>query len=349
MTAGDPVAIDVQPLSAAMQSAFEACGVGADDARWTVQTLLDAQIEGATGHGLVRFPTLVERLNRGLTNPAPDLTIIRETAGTALVDGDNGLGQVVGARCMDLAVVKARDVGVAYVTVRESNHFGRGGDYALRATGHGMIGVVFSSASPRLVQAPGARRFLGNNPLAMAVPGRSHPVLIDIAPAAATVGSIRLAAVEGRRLPEGVALDARGRDTTDPKAALDGGMFGVGGHKGWIYALLVELLTGVMAGGASGDRIGPSQVMDRRQRTCHAMLAIDADALIGLDALFDGLDDLRSGLGDAAGGQGRLPGDRRAGLERPTTIELSARLYSAISDALAAAGVHDVSVRPTRE
>jgi ureidoglycolate dehydrogenase (NAD+) len=330
----EPIQLDEWSLRRAMEKTLIDADVPPDDAALAVETLLRGEREGATGHGLVRFPMMVRRLRAGLTNPRPELRRVRQTVASAVLDGDNGLGQVVLHRAMAVAVEKARAAGVGFVTVRDSNHAGRIGDAALDGAEQGCLALVGSNASPRLVSGPGARRLLGNNPLACAAPGSEHPFVLDLSPGNTTVGSIRLAALEGRPLPEGVALDREGNPTTDAADGLAGGMLGVGGHKGWVLALLVDVLAGVLSEGAIADEVGATQDLSKIQRVSHFMLAIDLAAVLPAGAFERRLDELRVKVAGAGGDAARLPGDRRADLPRTDSLRVSVELCAALDEVL---------------
>ncbi len=329
-----PHRVEVAGLRAAMEAALRARGVPDDDATWTVHTLVTAELEGSAGHGLVRLLLMLQRLDQRLTNATPEIRELSTTDAAVVLDGDNGLGQVVLARAADRAVELAQARGVGFVAVQGSNHAGRIGDAALRGAAAGCLTLVGSNASPRLVPEPGARRLLGNNPLACAAPGTEHPVLIDVAPGVTTVGSIRRAKLEGRTLPEGVALDVDGQPTTDATDALAGAMLGVGGHKGWVLALLVDLLAGVVSGGATGDQVGATNDLSRIQRVAHVVIALDVRVLTPGAGFEARIDDLRERVAAASDRKGRLPGDRRANQGYPDYLMLSDKLVAALADAL---------------
>ncbi len=337
------VGLDASAVLAAVIEALVDLGVPADDAVETAGTVVRSQLDGATGHGLVRLPVLLERLRSGATNPDPQLRVLHEAPAVLVLDADRGLGQIVAARAMRMAVERARAYGVGFVTVRESTHMGRARDAALVAAEQGMVGLVLSNASPRLVQGDGSRRLLGNNPLACAVPGRERPVVIDVSPGVTTVGSIRLAALEGRPLPQGWALDVDGRPTTDAEAAFAGGMLAVGGHKGWVLALLADLLTGVLSGGAIASEVGPTQTTTREQRVSHSFLALDPAAMAGLETVHDRLDDLRAMIIGAGGASARLPGEAAVRDVGGAVMEVGRTLAVAVVDALREDG-RDVTI-----
>jgi len=332
------IGLDADAVLTAATVSLVGLGVPADDAAETAATLVRSQLDGATGHGLVRLPVMLDRLRAGVTNPDPQLRVLHEAPAVLVLDADRGLGQVVAARAMRRAVERAALYGVGFVTVRESSHMGRARDAALVAAEQGMVGLVISNASPRLVRGPGSRRLLGNNPLACAVPGRERPVVVDVSPGVTTVGSIRLAALEGRALPDGWGLDVDGNPTNDAEAAFAGGMLAIGGHKGWVLALLADLLTGVLSGGAIASEVGPTQSTDREQRVSHSFLALDPAAMAGLDTVHDRLDDLREMVVAAGGEPARLPGEGATSDVAGATLHVRPALAQAVVAALGADG-----------
>jgi L-2-hydroxycarboxylate dehydrogenase (NAD+) len=334
----DLIGLDADAVLAAATASLVGLGVPADDAAETAATLIRSQLDGATGHGLVRLPVMLDRLRSGVTNPDPQLRVLHEAPAVLVLDADRGLGQVVAVRAMRRAVDRAARYGVGFVTVRESSHMGRARDAALVAAEQGMVGLVISNASPRLVRGPGSRRLLGNNPLACAVPGRERPVVVDVSPGVTTVGSIRLAALEGRPLPDGWGLDVDGNPTNDAEAAFAGGMLAIGGHKGWVLALLADLLTGVLSGGAIASEVGPTQSTDREQRVSHSFLAIDPAAMAGLGTVHDRLDDLRDMVVAAGGEPARLPGEGATNDVSGATMRVRPALAQAVVTALRADG-----------
>lgn len=333
------VALSADAVGAAASAALVAVGVPEPDAEVVVTSLLRAELDGASGHGLMRFPVLLERLRVGASSPVADLRPIHEMPAAVVLDAGNAIGQVVAVRAMERAVALARTSGVGLVTVRESTHMGRARDAAVHAASRGMVGLVLSNASPRLVRGAGARRLLGNNPIACAVPGRERPVVVDVSPGVTTVGSIRLAALEGRPLEEGWALDTEGRPTTDAEAGFAGGMLAIGGHKGWALALMIDLLTGVLSGGAVASEVGPTQSTSREQRVSHTFLAVDPAGLGGVEQVHARVDDLRALVVGAGGEPPRLPGEASAIDVDGAVVAVRPAVITALVDALVACGV----------
>ena len=174
-------------------------------------------------------------LRKGLINPRPTLEPKRVTPVAATLDGENGFGFVIGLRAMEEAIAMAREYGIGVVSVKRSTHFGMAASYAIPAVEAGMMAMVFSNASPAMPPWQGKSMLLGTNPFCMAAPaGKHRPIILDMSPAVAARGKIRRAERRGEPIPLGYALDAEGKPTTDPKAALAGGVvLPIGGPKGF--------------------------------------------------------------------------------------------------------------------
>jgi len=288
-------------------AALVARDVPETDAALVAESLVEAELQGQPAHGLLRLPFLLDRLRAGLINPRPTLRLESERPAAVLLDADNALGPVAGVRAVDLAAERARRSGVGLVAVRRSNHLGSLGFYLRRCTAGGLVGLAFTNTPPA-ISPPGARTpYLGTNPIAAGFPTPGEPVIIDMATSQVARGHILKAARLGEPIPEGWAVDAEGRPTTDPEAAIDGSLLPLGGDKGFALALLVEVLSGVLAGAAVGPEVaGTFTPSDRESNVGHCFLALDAEAIApGFAARMERLAvDLRR-----AGG--RAPGDRR--------------------------------------
>jgi L-2-hydroxycarboxylate dehydrogenase (NAD+) len=322
MSANAPAAdrpIGYGELVEACAEPLQRVGVPAGDARLVAGTLVRAEAEGAVSHGIARLPALLERLQRGVAEPVARLWVARETAATAVVDGGNGLGQVIASRAMRMAIGKASTVGLGAVAVRNSSHFGRAGHWAVMAAERGLIGIAASNASPRLVAGPGMRPVLGNNPWSVAIPADPSPLVIDMANSVVAAGKIQAAAAAGDPIPHGWALGPDGQPTTDPRRALDGALLAAGGHKGWAVSLLVDVLTGVLASGAFGGDVAPGTAVDRPHRSAQLYAAIDVATFIDLTQFRDRVAELSRRLAAAAGPDGRLPG--QASLDRLRRVQ----------------------------
>jgi LDH2 family malate/lactate/ureidoglycolate dehydrogenase len=254
-----------------------------EDAAATVaRCLVSADLRGVDTHGIARLPGYLDRLRRGLINPRPSLVPKRVTPVAAALDGEDGFGFVVGMRAIQEAMAMAREFGLGLVSVRRSTHFGMAASYVLPALEQGFIALVFSNASPAMPPWGGKDGLLGTNPFAAGAPGgQLGPFLLDMSPAVAARGKIRRAERRGETIPLGYALDAEGRPTTDPTAALGGVVLPIGGHKGSGLSMLMDILGGVMSGaGFAGSVADQYKVYDRPQDVGHFFLTIRAGLFV---------------------------------------------------------------------
>ncbi len=254
-------------------------GVPHQEAEVTADTLVSANLRGVDTHGVMRMTYYTAKLRSGVIKPKVDLTPIRETIATALLDGHDGIGQVISHRAMQIAIRKAKEAGIAYVSVRNSNHLGACAYYSMMALPHDMIGFVFTNASPRLAPTGGTERLFGNNPWSIAVPaGRQLPVVLDMANSVVAAGKIRVFQKDGKPIPEGWALDVDGVPTTDPEKALKGILLAIGGYKGYGITLIVDLLTGVLADSAYGPRVKGMEAENEVAHIAHSFVALNLSA-----------------------------------------------------------------------
>lgn len=246
-----PVRLHPQRLLDFCEAAFVAAGASPQDATIAAQVLVRTDLRGVHSHGVQALPIHVRNLRDGGTTSPTAPTILRSSPVSAVMDGQAGIGLVVAHRAMQLAIEKAATVGVGVVVVRNSNHFGAAGHYALAAAETGSIGLATSNASPIMAAAGSKRKVISNAPIAYAVPTGRFPMALDIAMSAGAGMKVRLAAERGESIPEGWVLDADGRPTTDPAAyAAGGALTPLGGHKGYGFALLTETLAAALSGAA---------------------------------------------------------------------------------------------------
>jgi len=254
---------------------LEKLRVPGEEAEIMARTLVTANLRGVDTHGVLRLPLYAAKLKGGALQPAVNLTTERETVATALLDGHDGIGQVISCRAMQTAVRKAGEAGVSYVAVRNSNHFGAAAYYSMMAPEHDMIGLAITNASPRLAPTGGVERLFGNNPWSIAVPcGRKPPVVLDMANSVVAAGKIRILQKEGKPVPEGWALNKYGEPTTDAAEALGGILLAVGGYKGYGMTLMMDLLTGVLADSSYGPRVKAMDNDTAPGGVAHSFMAI---------------------------------------------------------------------------
>ena len=254
---GQPRRFEETVLRSFAETILGRLGAGGDTARIVAASLLEADRRGVHTHGLVRLPSYCAEARAGRIAVAVAPQVVRDDGPTAAVDGLGGFGAVTGTVSMDEAIARADHYGVGLVTARGCNHFGAAAFYSLRAVERGLIGIAATSTPAVMAPWGGAEARLGNNPLSVAapMPDGSDPFVLDFAQSAVSRGRIKLAELSGAPIPEGWALDADGRPTTDPGAALAGALLPFGGYKGYGLALAIEVLTGVLAGGDLGPEL----------------------------------------------------------------------------------------------
>jgi len=266
---------------------FERTGVPADEARIVANALVEADLRGMQSHGVLRVPIYVEKIRAGGFRAGHKGTVVRETNGTALLDAEDGLGQVVSLRAMDLAIGKARATGIGAVGVLNSNHFGEAAHYVIHAAQRDMIGIIATNGSPNMPALGGTTKMTGPLPFTAAVPtGSDSPFVIDAALGVTNRGKLIYLAERGERIPLGWGVDRDARPTDDPACVLDGGwILPIGGHKGFGITMFLEILSGVLTGARVGSEIRDLYNAPRNQAQGlgHFCIAIDPSAFMPID------------------------------------------------------------------
>ncbi|GGI27303.1 MULTISPECIES: Ldh family oxidoreductase [Bradyrhizobium] len=298
------------PLEAWVATIFARAGLGEDDARLAARRLLLADITGVRTHGIARLPSYWRQLARRGLNPRPDIKC--GWHGTVLViDADLGLGQIVGPKALALAM-DALGPTRPFVPflIRNAGHLGAVGSHLLDVAESGRVGFLSQVTQPVMAPGGATRPAIGNNPIAFAAPRPDGPpLLIDFAMSNVARGKIHVALRDGLPIPEGWAIDAEGRPTTDPTAALAGSILPAAGHKGLALAMIVEVLAGVLTGArpllSEGGAPGGVGAFG---------FVFDPAALIGKDAFDQNMQAWTQRYLAAVGGNGRIPGERAAEL-----------------------------------
>ncbi|MGB3328419.1 MAG: Ldh family oxidoreductase [Thermomicrobiales bacterium] len=241
--------------------AFVAVGLDAGAARDAAEFLTLADLRGVESHGVARLPGYISRLQAGLIDAHAELSVVQEWPSTLALDAHNGLGLTMGRQAMVRTIAKAEESGICLTTVRNSNHFGIAGSYALMAAEHGLGGMAMTNASRLVVPMFSRAPMLGTNPIAFAVPtGSGRPFILDMSTSTVAWGKIEIARRAGLPIPAGWALDKAGHPTTDPAAVAGlmplGGPREQSGHKGYGLGMMVEVLTAMLAGSAWSYDIG---------------------------------------------------------------------------------------------
>ena len=275
--------------------AFAAAGYADEDAATVARVLLTADVKGIESHGAPPVRGYIQRTLRGLINPRPNITVVSEYAATLVLDGDNGLGAVVGDYAMRRAIEKAREAGTATVTVRNSNHYASCFAYPLIAIEAGMAGMTMTTTGPTVLPTFGAAPLLGTNPICIGFPGGngSEPFVIDMATSVVAAGKLGVYRREGKTLPEGWARDAQLRPTTDANAARYlhtlGGDRDHSSQKGYGLNMAVDLFCALLSGGRYSAQMSGRQ--EEPLGSAHLFSAWRIDAFVPMNEYKDRFDE----------------------------------------------------------
>ncbi len=309
---------DVDLLVQATAAVFVGAGLNRKPAETVARALVDADMRGIPSHGLMLISMYVDRLRAGSVTTAELADVVLDVGPIAVLDARHALGLLTSDQAMGIAVDKAKLHGVGVVSVRHAFHFGGAYRYVQQAAAAGCLGIAASNTRPLMPPTGGGERVVGNNPIAIGVPrSAGPPIVLDMALSEAALGKIRLAKAEGREIPLTWATDEQGSPTSDPNAALAGMLLPVGGPKGYGLAFMVDVLTGVLSGGAFGDLVQGMYADVAVPNDCaHFFLALSIGAFSS-DSQFDvALESLARQVTSAklAPGSTRLllPGQREA-------------------------------------
>jgi len=271
-----------------------AVGVPGEKVPLVTDPLIEANLRGVDSHGVQILPHYVEQLEAGDVDSRVQGHVVRESGACLLYDGEHGLGAVSATVCCGHAVRIARQYGVSLVVAREVSHFGIAGYWAQQISSAGLIGIALCDASPTVPPWQGRLGRVGTNPISLSVP---HPAgrgwLLDMATTTAAYGRLEKLQLEGKTtIPEGWAQDREGRPTTDLATALKGFLAPLGGYKGSGLAVLVEILCGLLSGGAMASEIRGIRQHGRHSRVNHTFLGIDVARLMPLEEFYQRMDRL---------------------------------------------------------
>ena len=274
------------------------------------RALVAAEMEGLSGHGLSRVALYAQHLRQGRANGRAKPKVVRKKGATCLVDACGGLAFLASALAVKEAAKRAKRYGVAFAGVTNSHHFGAAAYHLAPLAEAGLVGLAFTNSPPAINAWGGKKAFFGTNPVAAIFPRRAGPpVVVDLSLTEVVRGRIMLHAREGKPIPLGWALDKDVNPTTDPQAALTGSLAAIGGMKGTMLALTVEILCVALTGAAFSFENDSYFEPCNAPRIGHAVLAIDPDALAGADSYYPRLEAMISRM--LADGGVRLPGARR--------------------------------------
>jgi L-2-hydroxycarboxylate dehydrogenase (NAD+) len=315
------VRVWAEPLKAFCVRVFERLDVPEEDGRIAADVLVTADLRGIDSHGVARLRRYVDGLRNGMAIAHPQETVVAETPTTAVIDAGAGLGHPVSRRAMEKAIQEAKDYGSGFVTVRNSNHYGIAGYYAMMALEHDCIGMSMTNASVLVVPTFGRNAALGTNPIAVAAPAdRERPFVLDMATSTVPRGKLEVYNRLEKPLPLGWATDETGTPTTDAGRVLEnskqragGGLLPLGGagellsgHKGYGLALWVDIFCGVLASAAYADLVYPrtGDGNPLPSQIGHFFGAWRVDAFRPVDEFKAAMDDLQRRLKDTPKAEG---------------------------------------------
>lgn len=313
------------PEAAARDLAYRlltAHDVPSADAATITDCLIRADLRGVDTHGITRLPGYLDRVRRGLIAPQVDLAPRQVSPVAMHIDGQNGFGFVIATRAVAEGAQMARDNGIGLVSVYRSTHFGMAASYVLQAVEAGLVALVFTNASPGMPPWGGRTALLGTSPIAAGAPGgQNGDFILDMSPAIAARGKVRRALRQGVDIPEGWAIDEKGRATTDPTAALRGVMLPIAGPKGAGLSMLMDVLGGVLSGAAYAGDVGDmTKNFERPQNVGHFFLIIRPDLYLPADEFRARMDVLTARVRANPLAEGFdeivVPGELEARLER---------------------------------
>ena len=267
---------------------FKRLDVPEKDAKIVADNLITADMRGIESHGVQRLKRYVDGITKGAVNVHPDIRIVKESPVFAVLDGDEALGQVAGYRGMKLAIEKAKKTGVGIVGVRNSNHYGIAGYYALMAVREDFVGVSMTTSRPLVAHTGAMEKFMGTSPIAVSAPVKNdHPFLLDMATSVVPSGKVEIYRRKNKPVPEGWGMSTEtGEIITDPSKILSpngailplGGLGELhGGHKGYGMSAVVDILAGILNGATWSRHVGNTS--DKHSNVGHFFMAIDPGAL----------------------------------------------------------------------
>ena len=285
--------ISIEELTAFGSAVLQRHGVPAADADLVSASLVTADAWGHASHGMLRLGWYIARLDSGVMHAVTELSTIADLGALVVVDGNDGIGQIITDRACTLAVERAKLHGVGVVTVRNSNHFGTAAYWTRRMAEAGTVGMLFTNGSPAMAPWGGREKTVGANPWSVASPGGTHDaVVLDIAGTNVARGKIYSALNKNQPIPNTWAIDVDGVPTTDPQRAIDGILMPVGGHKGYGISFMMDILAGVLTGSQFATGVKGPYIPDAKSGCGHLVIAIDIEAAIGSETFDTRIDRL---------------------------------------------------------
>ncbi len=277
MTQTTSVTLPAVRLTALVARLFVAVGVPEGAAQAVAEALVDADLDGVSSHGVMLVDMYLDRIRSGSVSTGEAAAVVLDRGAAVVLDAGHALGQLTAEQAIGIAIDRARRYGAGIVAVRHGFHFGTARRYAIQAAKADCIGIVMCNTRPLMPPPGGAERVVGNNPIAIAVPSDGPiPIVLDMATSEAAMGKIRMAEKDGEAIPPNWAVRSDGSATSNPTEAIAGMLLPASGPKGFGLAFLVDLLCGLLSGGASGAAVQPLYGDARVSYDCsHLFIAID--------------------------------------------------------------------------
>lgn len=285
----------VVELKERVSSIFVKAGVDGNDARILADTLVTTDMRGVYSHGVIRCARYLDCIKVGGIQPANQPIVFNSTANSLQVSANGGLGIIASVKTLDQLLEKAKGQPVSIATVNHSDHYGAAGYYSMRGADAGFLTFSMSNTCPLVAPTGGRASTIGNNPFAYSAPGNKYrAVLFDICMSKVASGKIQIAAEEGHAIPDGWILDREGRPTTNPKEIYNGAiMLPFAEHKGYGFAVMVEILTGILAGAAMMSGVHSwNEKPGRDANTGHCFMAINPEFFGGTDVFKSKIDSM---------------------------------------------------------
>lgn len=276
-----PYIVKAEDLTRFGTAVLQATGVPAADAHLLADSLVTAELWGHSSHGMLRLPWYMTRLRSGAMRAVTSARLAVDNGAIVVLDGQDGIGQVLTDQAVKLGVERARQFGISAVGVRNSNHFGTAAYFTRDAAKAGCVTFLATNASPAMAPWGGRTKAIGTNPWSIAAPaGRYGVAVMDIANTAVARGKIYLAAERGQDIPATWAADEQGVPTTNAKEAIHGLILPMAGHKGYVISFMMDVLAGVLTGSHFGSNIAGPYQPDRKSGCGHLLLTIDIDSMM---------------------------------------------------------------------
>jgi LDH2 family malate/lactate/ureidoglycolate dehydrogenase len=292
-TAAVPVVIEPQALADLVTALLTARGVPTGDAALLADSLVTAELWGHASHGVLRLPWYAARLASGAMATVTQVETVTDRGAVVVLDGHDGIGQVVTQRAVEVGIERARHSGIAGVAVRNSGHFGTAAYFTRAAAEAGCVAILVTNASPAMAPWGGRHKSIGTNPWSIAAPaGRHGVVVMDLANTAVARGKVYLAAERGEPIPEGWAAAADGTPTNDPREAIDGLILPMAGAKGYVISFMMDVLAGVLTGSAFGDAVAGPYDPGRRSGAGHLLIVIDVASVADISEFASNMEQL---------------------------------------------------------